>query len=82
MRSRYNELTSNSTNASLTHKPHIRNNRYFMISGQWYFSTRENLQIGPFSSFDEAEIELGYFLNHPGPTLVLNRVNSPLSGHW
>ncbi len=44
----------------------FRTNRYFCISGQWFFSTREHLQVGPFSSRDEAEMELLFFLRHLG----------------
>ena len=43
-----------------------RTPRYFCISGQWYFSSRENLQMGPFSSLDDAEMELLMFLRHVG----------------
>lgn len=41
-----------------------RTPRYFCISGQWYFSSRENLQMGPFPSMDDAEMELLMFLRH------------------
>lgn len=43
---------------------HFRNRRFFCISGQWYFSTRENLKSGPFSDKEGAEIELMFFLKH------------------
>ncbi len=43
---------------------HFRTARFFCISGDWYFSTRENLQVGPFSNRDEAEGELMLFLRH------------------
>ncbi len=43
---------------------HFRTDRYFCISGEWFFSTRENLQIGPFATRDDAEIELLLFLRH------------------
>lgn len=43
---------------------HFRTNRYFCISGNWYFSTRENLQIGPFESRDDAEVEMMFFMRH------------------
>lgn len=41
-----------------------RIDRYFRISGEWFFSTRENLQIGPFQHRDDAEVELMFFLRH------------------
>lgn len=43
---------------------HYRTGRFFCISSEWYFSTRENLQIGPFSNQDDAELELMDFLRH------------------
>lgn len=43
-----------------------RTPRYFCISGQWYFSSRETLQVGPFPSQDDAEMELLMFLRHVG----------------
>ncbi|MFT5691953.1 MAG: hypothetical protein ACI92E_001284 [Oceanicoccus sp.] len=43
---------------------HFRNRRFFCISGEWYFSTRENLKVGPFPDKEEAEIELMFFLRH------------------
>ncbi|MEH6556402.1 MAG: DUF6316 family protein [Oceanicoccus sp.] len=42
----------------------FRANRYFCISGQWFFSTREHLQVGPFPTQDDAEMELSFFLRH------------------
>ncbi len=43
---------------------HFRTARYFCISGEWFFSTRENLQVGPFEARDDAEVELMFFLRH------------------
>lgn len=43
---------------------HGRTDRYFCISGEWFFSTRENLQIGPFLTYDAAEVEMIMFLRH------------------
>ena len=42
----------------------FRTPRYFCISGQWYLSSRENLQMGPFPSLDDAQMELLMFLRH------------------
>ena len=47
-----------------TSAPHFRANRFYQIGDQWFFSTREKLQVGPFKSRDEAEIELALFLKH------------------
>ena len=41
-----------------------RTDRYYRIGGEWFFSTREKLQIGPFNNRDEAEAELMSFLRH------------------
>lgn len=43
---------------------HFRNERFFCISGEWYFSTRENLKVGPFADREQSEIELMFFLRH------------------
>lgn len=43
---------------------HPRTDRFFCICGKWYFSSRENLQIGPFNSREDAESELMTFLRH------------------
>ncbi|ARN72776.1 DUF6316 family protein [Oceanicoccus sagamiensis] len=43
---------------------HYRAERYFCISGEWFFSTREDLQVGPFQNKDEAEMELMLYLRH------------------
>lgn len=43
---------------------HFRANRFYQIGEQWFFSTREKLQVGPFESLDEAEIELALMLRH------------------
>jgi hypothetical protein len=47
-----------------TTNTHFRAKRFFCISGLWYFSTRENLQVGPFAQQDDAELELTIFLRH------------------
>ena len=41
-----------------------RSQRYYCICGEWYFSTRENLNVGPFPSREDAEAELLFFLRH------------------
>ncbi|MGK0499569.1 MAG: hypothetical protein ACJAYG_001211 [Oceanicoccus sp.] len=43
---------------------HTRAARFFCISGEWFFSTREDLKIGPFSNQDEAQIGLALYLSH------------------
>lgn len=38
--------------------------RFYCIGEQWYFSCRENLQVGPFISLEMAENGLQNFLRH------------------
>ena len=42
----------------------FRTQRFFCITGEWFFSTRERVQVGPFNNRDEAEIELMLYLRH------------------
>ena len=44
----------------------FRTDRFYCICGEWFFSTRENLQIGPFANKGDAEAELMLFLRHAG----------------
>lgn len=63
---------------------HCRADRFFCISGQWYFATRENLQVGPFTQKEEAEIELMFYLRHlnEGGIYANNRaMMKPLSAY-
>ena len=34
------------------------------MNGQWFFTTREHIDMGPFMSRQEAEIELAVFIRH------------------
>ena len=52
--------------------------RFFCIFDQWYFSTRENLQVGPFPSLDDAELELLIFLRHVDEGGIYARMSPPL----
>lgn len=47
-----------------TEVKHYRADRFYSIAGQWFFSSRENLQVGPFASREMAEYELQNFLRH------------------
>jgi hypothetical protein len=40
----------------------FRTNRYFCVSGDWYFTTRENEDFGPFVSREHAETALSRYL--------------------
>ena len=37
---------------------HFRSDRFFVVSGQWYFTTREGENFGPFSCREDAEKKL------------------------
>ncbi len=40
-------------------KTWFRSERVFLSAGQWYFHTREGIDVGPYESQFEAEIEAG-----------------------
>lgn len=41
----------------------FRSSRFFCVGGQWYFTTREGFDSGPFASRDRAETGLRRFLH-------------------
>ncbi len=41
------------------HRTWFRSKRVFLADGQWYFHTREGVDVGPYESQFEAEIEAG-----------------------
>jgi hypothetical protein len=45
-------------------KSWFRSERYYHVSGQWYFTTREAMELGPFPSRQDAEAELMLFVRH------------------
>lgn len=45
-------------------KAWYRSDRFFSMNGQWFFTTREHRDMGPFTSRREAEIELAVFIRH------------------
>ncbi len=44
----------------------FRSDRMFVADNQWYFSTREGEEKGPFATREEAEAELVRFLYRVG----------------
>lgn len=40
----------------------VRTDRFFAAQGQWFFSTREGLPIGPFEDKQDAKQGLGDFI--------------------
>lgn len=51
-------------NGESSEKSWYRSDRFFSMNGQWFFTTREHLDMGPFISRQEAEIELAVFIRH------------------
>ncbi len=42
----------------------VRSKRFYCVNDEWYFSTREKLQVGPFPSRESAEDALRLFLHN------------------
>ena len=40
----------------------FRSDRFFCVSGDWYFSTREKAEFGPFHSLEQAQNSLSRYL--------------------
>jgi hypothetical protein len=34
---------------------HLRSDRFVLANGEWYFTTREGMDVGPFATRDDAE---------------------------
>ena len=45
------------------HRQFKRSNRFHQVDGDWYFKTRENMQIGPWITQLEAEYEFMQYLD-------------------
>ncbi len=41
---------------------HFRSGRLFCVDNDWYYSTREGIDVGPFPTKAEAEVALDSFL--------------------
>lgn len=44
-------------------KSRFRSERFFTINNDWYFTTREDVQVGPFRSMESAKQALVVYLN-------------------
>ena len=42
---------------------HFRSDRFFIVSGSWYFTTRESEDFGPFDNREEADTKLTQYLD-------------------
>jgi len=47
-----------------TTKNWFRSERFMHVNDQWFFSTREMTEEGPFSSKEDAEMELLLYIRH------------------
>ncbi len=63
----------------------FRGDRFFCVNGEWYFSTREQTDVGPFGSESEARQGLGRYTqqinsdeNHSAKLAASTAVN----GRW
>lgn len=45
-------------------RSHFRSDRVFMSNGAWYFTTRDEKKVGPFSASDEANESLANFMSN------------------
>ncbi len=45
-------------------EPWFRDNRFYRMVDNWYFTTREGIDFGPFDSQNEAENQLLNYINH------------------
>lgn len=55
-------------------KSWYRSDRFFRVNGDWYFSTREKVDVGPFDSKERAGKGLSLFIDSmqqttPAPTV-------------
>jgi len=45
-------------------KAWYRSNRFFKVNGDWYFSTREKMDVGPFTTVESAMTGLSLFIEN------------------
>lgn len=43
-------------------KTHFRTDRFYRADSEWYFSTREQVEMGPYKTYQEAQLELTFYL--------------------
>ncbi len=48
----------------------FRSERFTLVNDQWFFTTREMTEEGPFSSKNEAEMELLLYIRHENDGLL------------
>jgi len=52
-----------------TTKSWFRSERYLHVNDQWYFTTREMTEEGPYITKQEAEMELMLYIRHMNDSL-------------
>ncbi len=65
-------------------KSWYRSDRFFKVNGEWYFSTREKIDVGPFDSLENASQGLALFIEsmqHPEPS-VEAAAHVAVNGAW
>ena len=62
----------------------FRSERFFTVDHQWYFTTREHVDVGPFSSREAAEHALSLFIDcvEKQETTVEHAVLVAKQGNW
>ncbi|BFM08534.1 DUF6316 family protein [Halioxenophilus aromaticivorans] len=61
-----------------------RSDRFFKVNGEWYFSTREKIDVGPFTSRENASQGLSLFvenMQHPQSS-VESAASVAVNGAW
>lgn len=65
-------------------KAWYRSDRFFKVNGEWYFSTREQIDVGPFTSRENACKGLELFIEsiqHPQSN-VTSAAQVAVNGAW
>lgn len=61
-----------------------RSDRFFIANSKWYFSTRENVDIGPFTNIAAAKHGLAIFIKtfNSGDYSFQHAANAAQQGAW
>ncbi len=61
-----------------------RSDRFFTANGAWYFTTRENVDVGPFGSEEGAHQGLNLFVKNiqTGQTSLSSAATIAVNGNW
>jgi len=61
---------------------YFRTERFACMNGKWYFSTREDLEVGPFTDKGDAQAELHLFIRHMAEGGVIAEVETKTAKHF